>query len=206
MSDAEQNQTAAIENSVIEKEPVTTEQTSDDVVDQELEAMKARVQEMESEAAKLRDMQAEVEKSMFPAQQEEDKETIDSRSVYVGQVDYGASPEELQAHFQSCGTINRVTILCDKFTGHPKGYAYIEFAESSFVNNAVSLNESLFRGRLLKVTPKRTNVPGFAARGRGRGRGRGAYGGYAPGPYYGHTPSYGYRGRGRGRGMYYAPY
>ena len=38
-----------------------------------------------------------------------------------GQVDYSSSPEELQEFFKSCGTINRVTILCDKFTGHPKG-------------------------------------------------------------------------------------
>lgn len=30
-------------------------------------------------------------------------------------------------------------------------YAYVEFAEAAFVNNAVALNESLFRGRLLKV-------------------------------------------------------
>lgn len=37
------------------------------------------------------------------------------------QVDYGATPEELQTHFQACGTINRVTINCDKFSGHPKG-------------------------------------------------------------------------------------
>lgn len=37
------------------------------------------------------------------------------------QVDYSATPEEIQGHFQSAGTINRVTILCDKFTGHPKG-------------------------------------------------------------------------------------
>lgn len=36
-------------------------------------------------------------------------------------VDYSTTPEELQQHFHSCGTINRVTILCDKFTGHPKG-------------------------------------------------------------------------------------
>ncbi|KAG1001810.1 hypothetical protein G6F27_012531 [Rhizopus arrhizus] len=91
-------------------------------VDKELEAMKQRVKDMENEAAKLRDMQAEVEKSMHP---EEDKEAVDSRSVYVGNVDYGASPEELQAHFQSCGTINRVTILCDKFTGHPKGWFWL---------------------------------------------------------------------------------
>ncbi len=41
---------------------------------------------------------------------------------YVGQVDYEATPEELQLHFAPCGTINRVTILCDKITGQAKGY------------------------------------------------------------------------------------
>lgn len=111
---------------------------------------------------------------------------------WLTQVDYGATPEEIQQHFQSCGTINRVTILCDKFTGHPKGFSYVEFADPSFVENASVLNESLFRGRLLKVTPKRTNVPGLSARGRGRGRGsRGRGRG-------------GFRARGswRGRGRY----
>ena len=43
-------------------------------------------------------------------------------------VDYGATPEEIQAHFSACGTINRVTILLDKFTGHPKGCALFCFA------------------------------------------------------------------------------
>lgn len=37
------------------------------------------------------------------------------------QVDYGGTAEELESHFNSCGQINRVTILCDKFSGHPKG-------------------------------------------------------------------------------------
>ena len=37
------------------------------------------------------------------------------------QVDYSCTPEEVQEHFQSCGTVNRVTILIDKF-GQPKGY------------------------------------------------------------------------------------
>lgn len=67
------------------------------------------------------------------------------------QVDYGATPEEIQQHFASCGTINRVTILCDKFTGHPKGYAYVEFAEPALVQNSMTLNESMFRDRLIKV-------------------------------------------------------
>ena len=33
----------------------------------------------------------------------------------MGNVDYSCTPEELQLHFQGCGTVNRVTILTDKF-------------------------------------------------------------------------------------------
>lgn len=47
------------------------------------------------------------------------KEEADLRSVFVNNVDWGATPEELQQHFASCGTVNRVTILTDKF-GNPK--------------------------------------------------------------------------------------
>ncbi|RKP22439.1 hypothetical protein SYNPS1DRAFT_8802, partial [Syncephalis pseudoplumigaleata] len=69
-----------------------------------IEAMKRRVQEMEREAAKLKEMQAQVVQEMS-SEMGEDKEEADARSVYVGNVDYGATPEEVQAHFQSCGTI-----------------------------------------------------------------------------------------------------
>ena len=86
---------------------------------------------MEEEAEKLKEMQSEVEKQMnlssptaaaaspFPSQEE--KIEADARSIYVGNVDYGATAEELEQHFHGCGSVNRVTILCDKFSGHPKG-------------------------------------------------------------------------------------
>lgn len=83
--------------------------------------MKRRVAEMEEEAKKLREMQATLEQQSNELS--DDKEMVDSRSIFVGNVDYSASPEEIQAHFQSCGSINRVTILLDKFSGQPKGYA-----------------------------------------------------------------------------------
>ncbi|XP_041375781.1 polyadenylate-binding protein 2-like [Gigantopelta aegis] len=183
------------------------------VEDPELEAIKARVKEMEEEAEKLKEMQSEVEKQMnmssssvsssstFPTIEE--KVDADARSIYVGNVDYGAAAEELEQHFHGCGSVNRVTILCDKYTGHPKGFAYVEFADKDSVATAMALDESLFRGRQIKVTPKRTNRPGISStnrppRGRGRGgRGRGFYGGYAP------------RSRrpfGRYRRAYYSPY
>lgn len=37
----------------------------------------------------------------------EEKVEIDNRSVYVGNVDYGATAEELEDHFHGCGFINR---------------------------------------------------------------------------------------------------
>jgi polyadenylate-binding protein 2 len=82
--------------------------------------MKKRVAEMEEEAAKLREMHSSLAQQTHDTS--DNKEDVDSRSIFVGNVDYSASPEEIQAHFQSCGSINRVTILLDKFTGQPKGY------------------------------------------------------------------------------------
>lgn len=198
--------------------------------------MKRRVAEMEAEAAKLREMQA----SLDQARQDlsEDKEDVDNRSIFVGNVDYATSPEELQAHFQSCGSINRVTILLDKFTGQPKGYvflsphlpprcpfeaqsvadqtssnsyAYVEFSEPNLVAQALVLNDSVFKGRNIKVEPKRTNIPGMT-RGRGRGGfrggggGRGFFGGGRGGGGGGYMRGGGYRGGYRGRGRGFAPY
>lgn len=57
----------------------------------------------------------------------------------------------METHFHGCGSINRVTILCNKFDGHPKGFAYIEFADMDSVNTAMAMDDSLFRGRQIKV-------------------------------------------------------
>ncbi|KAG8168542.1 hypothetical protein KVR01_001291 [Diaporthe batatas] len=177
--------------------------------EEEISAMKRRVAEMEEEAAKLREMQASLDNQAENAQ--ESKTDVDSRSIFVGNVDYSASPEEIQAHFQSCGSINRVTILLDKFTGQPKGYAYVEFTEPSLVAQALVLNESVFKGRNIKVVPKRTNVPGMS---RGRG-GRGGFRGGRGGPgFYGGRGGFvprggyrgGYRGGFRGAPRGFAPY
>lgn len=176
----------------------------------DLETIKARVREMEEEAEKLKQIQSEVDKQMsstgpaLPSNLSfEEKMEVDARSVYVGNVDYAATAEELEQHFHGCGSINRVTILCNKFDGHPKGFAYVEFTDKDSVMTAMALGDSLFRGRQIKVMPKRTNKPGISTsnripRGRGaairargsRGRGFGAI----------------RRARYRGRGSFYSPY
>ncbi|KAG8455414.1 hypothetical protein GDO86_001559 [Hymenochirus boettgeri] len=152
------------------------------IEDPELEAIKARVREMEEEAEKLKELQNEVEKQMNMSPPPgnagpvimsiEEKMEADARSIYVGNVDYGATAEELEAHFHGCGSVNRVTILCDKYTGHPKGFAYIEFSEKESVRTSMALDESLFRGRQIKVGAKRTNKPGISTTDRGFPRAR----------------------------------
>jgi len=191
------------------------------VEDATLDEIRMKMKEMEEEATKLRQYQADVDEEMnlssssLPGVQspqflsQDEKKEIDARSIYVGNVDYGATAEELEQHFHGCGSINRVTINCDKYTGHPKGFAYVEFTETDSVELAQALDESLFRGRQIKVTPKRTNIPGHSTTNRpprGRGRGfRGSRGFRGGGGYRGRAP---FRGayRGRGRASHYAPY
>ncbi|XP_031788383.1 polyadenylate-binding protein 2 isoform X5 [Nasonia vitripennis] len=179
---------------------------------QELEAIKARVREIEEEAEKLKQLQSEVDKQMnmgsppgitSPLNMSiEDKMEVDNRSIYVGNVDYGATAEELEQHFHGCGSINRVTILCNKFDGHPKGFAYIEFAERDSVQTAMAMDDSMFRGRQIKVMPKRTNRPGMSMTNRGvRGGYRGVTRGVSRGSAY-----FGYRPTRRPRRGYYMPY
>ncbi|CAH9058261.1 unnamed protein product [Cuscuta europaea] len=146
----------------------------------ELNKIKKRLKEMEEEQAALRELQAKVETELIhkkkvekemgavqdpdtDAADQADKEEVDARSIFVGNVDYECTPEEIQQHFVSCGTVNRVTVRTDKF-GKPKGYAFVEFVEEESVHEALLLNGSELHGRQLKVKGKRTNIPGMNQR------------------------------------------
>lgn len=145
----------------------------------EKEALEAQLLVLKEKREQLDIVQADVIQE--EEEHTENKEDIDARSIYVGNVDYDAKPEELDKIFSVAGAINRVNIMINKFTGQPKGFAYIEFAEPAMVAEALLLDGTMFHDREIKVSPKRTNLPGFSrGRGRGRGgRGRGRYrGGY----------------------------
>ncbi|KAJ2802876.1 hypothetical protein H4R20_003106 [Coemansia guatemalensis] len=172
------------------------DRAEDSVIDPELEELQKRMQEMEKEAQRLRELEENLSKEPKESGEGAETDEADARSIYIGNVDYSTTPEQLQEHFKGSGPINRVTILCNRHTNHPKGYAYVEFGTTDAVTKAQLLDGSMLNGRPLKVNPKRTNVPGVN-RGRGRGRGRG---------FYGYPPrGRGFRGRGRGS-AYYAPY
>lgn len=200
---------ADITEEIGEHEGMAPENQESISANETLEEMKKRLKKIEDEARVLREMQTKVEKEMSAVQEDSsdaiqaEKEEIDSRSIYVGNVDYACTPEEVQQHFQSCGTVNRITILTDKF-GQPKGFAYVEFVEVEAVQNALLLNESELHGRQLKVSAKRTNIPGMKQY-RGRASPYTSFQtSYMPPPFY---PPYGYGKAPRFRRVaHYRPY
>eukprot|EP01064_Diplonema_japonicum_P018655 TRINITY_DN27353_c0_g1_i1.p1 TRINITY_DN27353_c0_g1~~TRINITY_DN27353_c0_g1_i1.p1 ORF type:complete len:182 (+),score=57.39 TRINITY_DN27353_c0_g1_i1:77-622(+) len=166
----------------------------DDVLDKEIEEMRAKVSAMENQ---LSEQRTEV------AQEQTERADEEVNSVYIGQVEYTATPQELHEHFATCGPVKRVTILCNRHTGHPKGFAYMEFEEEESVLKAVELNGSEFKGRQLKVTPKRVNQPGKGAGKKGF-KGKGAFKGLKGmmmGDYSGWYSPYSMgKGMGKGKG------
>ena len=72
----------------------------------------------------------------------------DALSIYIGNVDYTATEEELRNTFINCGDIVRVTIIKNMKTGHPKGAAFIEFKEKEGVQAAMGLNGKEVKGKL----------------------------------------------------------
>jgi len=101
-----------------------------------------------------------------PESTNEIKKDIDARSIYVGNVDYSVEAEDLAMHFKQCGEVSRVTIPCNHHTHQPKGFAYVEFEDRKSVENAFEFNGSEFKGRLLVITCKRTNIPGISSTNR----------------------------------------
>eukprot|EP00934_Nitzschia_sp_Nitz4_P000300 Nitzschia sp. Nitz4//scaffold15_size197535//7864//8864//NITZ4_001547-RA/size197535-snap-gene-0.41-mRNA-1//1//CDS//3329537622//300//frame0 len=191
--------------------------------EEDLEKLQEEIARMEAEAARITKETEELEKKKdaklgasasdaaksstggAAASGSGDAPSRDGNSIYVGQVDYSATPEELLAHFEACGTVERVTIVCDKYSGKPKGFAYLEFENEKGVENALKLDGSEFKGRQLKVNSKRVNVAGFhySQEGGGGGRGGGGRGGGGGGrcSFRGRGPPRGgYRGGGRGGG------
>nr|XP_044986520.1 polyadenylate-binding protein 2-like [Jaculus jaculus] len=201
----------------VEEEPglIQDDPRDGDMEDPWPEAIKAPVMEEEEEAAKLRELHEEAWKQRTPSPgSAQEKTQADARSVHVGNVDYGATAQALEAHFHACGSVLRVSILCDRVTGHPRGFAYIEFSEEESARAALALDGSLFRGRQIKVVPNRANRRGMSKADSGfpRAHFSARHTHYSPSP----SPFYSavncrpggqmYRGRASGRSWWYSPY
>jgi cold-inducible RNA-binding protein len=105
-------------------------------------------------------------------------------NIFVGNLSYQTTQDELQQAFAQYGEVERVNIITDRDTGQPRGFAFVEMTEKRDAETAISqLNGAELNGRAMNVNearPKPTGGSGFGgnrAGGGGGGRGRGNGGG-----------------------------
>jgi nucleolin len=72
-------------------------------------------------------------------------------TVFVGNLSYYASEEELRELFGKCGEITDVRLAKDKETGELKGFGHVEFASSDATEGAVKLAGTRLSGRPIRV-------------------------------------------------------
>ena len=88
--------------------------------------------------------------------------------IYVGNLSYEVTEEELRQEFEAFGEVTSVNIIIDRYSGRPKGFGFIEMASVSEGQAAISgLNGKTLKDRTLNVN---------AARSRPDNRGGGSYG------------------------------
>jgi cold-inducible RNA-binding protein len=119
------------------------------------------------------------------------------KNIYVGNLDFNVTEDELRQAFAAYGQVDNVTILKDRDTGQPRGFGFVEMANDEEAEKAISgLNGAPLGGRNLNVNEARpkTDRPGGGG-GGGGGFNRGGRGGGGGGNRQGGRGGGGFRGR-----------
>jgi RNA recognition motif-containing protein len=75
-----------------------------------------------------------------------------SKKLYVANITYSATPEELTDLFSEFGTVVSVRFINDRETGRPKGFGFVEMSTTQEADSALqALDQVDFLGRKLKV-------------------------------------------------------
>ncbi|OKH21324.1 RNA-binding protein [Hydrococcus rivularis NIES-593] len=73
-------------------------------------------------------------------------------SIYVGNLSYEVTQEDLEGVFKEYGTVNRVQMPTDRETGRPRGFAFVEMGTEAEEKTAIeALDGAQWMGRDLKV-------------------------------------------------------
>jgi len=110
-------------------------------------------------------------------------------SIYVGNLTYNVTEDELREYFQQHGEVQRIHLVTDRETGRPRGFGFVEMDDDGGRAAIEALNGKDFQGRPLTINEARPREE----RGGGGGGGGGGYRGGGGG---------GYRGGGGGGGGY----
>ena len=103
-----------------------------------------------------------------------------SKKLYVGNLAFQTTNQDLQQLFAQAGTVESASIIEDRDTGRSKGFAFVEMSTEAEAASAIDqFNGKEVGGRMLKVNEARPreNRSGGGGGGRNFGGNRGGYGG-----------------------------
>jgi cold-inducible RNA-binding protein len=125
-----------------------------------------RTQPGESRTKKIEDTEGRGRRlpMIFPPASE--RERIDSMKLYVGNLSYNVSDDQLRDLFARFGTPTSVAIITDRNSGQSKGFGFVEFSDDAQAKAALSLNGTEFAGRNLTVNEARPRAEATGNRSR----------------------------------------
>jgi RNA recognition motif-containing protein len=92
-------------------------------------------------------------------------------NIYVGNLSWGLSEDDLRGAFESYGEVDSVKIIQDKMTGRSRGFGFVEMPDDSEGKTAIAeLNGKELDGRAIKVNEARPKRDDRGGGGRGFGR------------------------------------
>lgn len=95
------------------------------------------------------------------------------KNIYVGNVSFQTTEQEIRSLFEAYGSVDRVHIVTDRDSGQPKGFAFVEMPNDAEGDRAIgALNGKEVGGRALNVNVARPKSEGGRGFGGGGGRGR----------------------------------
>jgi RNA recognition motif-containing protein len=93
-------------------------------------------------------------------------------NIFVGNLSYRATEDEIRALFEQFGAVERVHIVTDRDTGQPRGFAFVEMTDGGQAARAIeSLNGQSLGGRPMNINEARPKPQGGGGGGYGRGGG-----------------------------------
>jgi cold-inducible RNA-binding protein len=100
-----------------------------------------------------------------------------SNKLYVGNLSFRVTSEDLQEHFAAAGTVESANVVYDRETGRSRGFGFVEMADEEAANAAIAqFNGQEYDGRNMVVNEARPREERSGG-GNHRGGGRGNYGG-----------------------------
>lgn len=83
-----------------------------------------------------------------------------SQKIYVGNLSFTTTNDDLKAKFEQFGTVSSANIIKDRDTGRSKGFGFVEMSNSAEASEAISsLHGSEYQGRNLTVNEAKPQAP-----------------------------------------------